>query len=74
MSKAIDREMFTYFMQLDEAEKKSVVDLLKAFMNGRKSDRISVEQYNKDIDEAMDQVAKGEYTTFEELEKEMQSW
>ena len=74
MSKAIDREMFTYFMQLDEAEKKSVVELLKTFMKGRKTDRISIEQYNKEIDEAMDQAAKGEYTTFEDLEKEMQSW
>jgi hypothetical protein len=74
MSKAIDREMFTYFMQLDEAEKKSVVELLKTFMKGRKTDRISIEQYNKEIDEAMDQAAKGEYTTFEDLEKEMKSW
>jgi hypothetical protein len=74
MSKTIDREMFTYFMQLEEAEKKSVVELLKTFMKGRKVDRISIEQYNKDIDEATAQAAKGEYTTFEDLEKEMQSW
>ena len=74
MSKAIDREMFTYFMRLDEAEKKSVVELLKTFMKGRKADHISIEQYNKDIDEAMEQATKGEYTTFEDLEKEMQSW
>ncbi|HET6255469.1 MAG TPA: hypothetical protein VFE32_15420 [Puia sp.] len=74
MSKAIDREMFTYFMQLDEAEKKSVVELLKTFMKSRKNERISVEQYNKDIDAAMEQIARGEYTTFEDLEKEMQTW
>ena len=76
MSKTVDREMFTYFMQLNEAEKKSVVELLKTFMKSRKSqsERISIEQYNKDIDEAMEQASKGEYTTFEDLEKEMQSW
>jgi hypothetical protein len=74
MSKAVDREMFTYFMQLDEAEKKSVVELLKTFMKGRKNDRISIEQYNRDIDAAMEQAAKGEYATFEDLEKEMESW
>ncbi len=76
MSKAIDKEMFAYFMQLNDAEKQSVVELLKTFMKGRKgqSDRISIEQYNKDIDEAMEQASKGEYTTFEDLEKEMQSW
>ena len=76
MSKAIDKEMFAYFMQLDDAEKQSVVKLLKTFMKGRKGqpERISVEQYNKDIDEAMEQASKGEYTTFEDLEKEMRSW
>jgi hypothetical protein len=76
MSKAIDREMFAYFMQLNDAEKQSVVELLKTFMKSRKgqSDRIPIEQYNKDIDDAMEQASKGEYTTFEDLEKEMQSW
>jgi len=76
MSKAIDREMFTYFIQLKDAEKQSVVVLLKTFIKGRKgqSERISIEQYNKDIDEALDQVRKGEYATFEDLEKEMQLW
>lgn len=76
MPKAIDREMFAYFMQLNDAEKKSVVELIKTFMKGRKGQpaRISIEQYNKDIDEAMEQVRKAEYTTFEDLEKEMQSW
>ena len=76
MSKAIDKEMYAYFMQLNDAEKQSVVELLKTFMKSRKSqaERISIEQYNKDIDEAMEQAANGEFTTFEELEKEMQSW
>ena len=76
MASAIDREMFAYFTQLNDAEKKSVVELLKTFMKGRKNqfDHISIEQYNKEIDEAMERVSRGEYTTFEDLEKEMQSW
>lgn len=76
MASAIDREMFAYFTQLSEAEKKSVVELLKTFMKGRKaqSEHISLEQYNKEIDEAMERVQKGEYTTFEDLEKEMRTW
>jgi len=76
MANAIDREMFNYFTQLNDAEKKSVVELLKAFVIGRKdtSRRISIDQYNKEIDDAMERVRRGEYTTFEDLEKEMQSW
>lgn len=76
MANAIDREMFTYFMQLNDAEKKSVVELLKTFMKGRKNrfQHITLEQYNREIDEAMERVTKGEFTTFEDLEKEMESW
>ena len=76
MANAIDREMFNYFTQLNDTEKRSVVELLKAFVIGRKDTphRISVDQYNKEIDDAMERVRKGEYTTFEDLEKEMQSW
>ena len=76
MANAIDREMYTYFTQLNDAEKKSVVQMLKTFLISRKDqyERITVEQYNKELDEAMERVNKGEYTTFEELEKEMKSW
>ena len=75
MANTIDREMFTYFMQLNDAEKKSVVEMLKTFIKGRKDqpERITIEQYKKEIDEAMERVSKGEYTTFEDLEKEMRS-
>jgi len=76
MANALDREMYGYFTQLNDAEKKSVVELLKTFMKGRKnqSNHITIEQYNKELDEAMDRVGQGEYTTFEDLEKEMKSW
>lgn len=76
MANAIDREMYAYFMQLNDAEKKSVVELLKTFMRGRKTQPsdMTIEQYNKELDEAIERVERGEYTTFEDLEKEMQSW
>ncbi len=76
MTNTLDREMYAYFMQLNDAEKKSVVELLKTFMKGRRSqpDHITIEEYNKELDEAMDRVGRGEYTTFEDLEKEMKSW
>lgn len=46
------------------------------YMKGRESQsgHITIEQYNKELDEAMGRVGRGEYTTFEDLEKEMKSW
>ena len=76
MANATDQEMLNYFTQLNEAEKKTVVELLKAVVQRRKDplSRITIKQYNKELDEAMERVNKNEYTTFEDLEKEMRSW
>ncbi len=37
-------------------------------------ERATIEQYNTEIDQAMERINKGEFITLEELEKEMQSW
>jgi hypothetical protein len=76
MSKVIDKEMFNYFTQLNDAEKKSVVKMLKTFIKGRRENpgRISVEQYNKEIDETMEEVKKGEVYTHDEVVKMAKGW
>lgn len=73
---ALDKEFLAYFTQLDEAQKKSLMELLKSFLkNGQEAMQpMSLEEYNREIDEAMRQVDRGEDTTLEDLEKEMQSW
>jgi hypothetical protein len=35
MAKAMEQELFQYFLQLDEEEKKSVLQMLKTFVKGR---------------------------------------
>ena len=76
MANVLDKEMFNYFTQLNEAEKKSVVQMLKTFLKGRKGNpgRISIEQYNKEIDEAMEEVKKGDVYTHEEVVKMAKRW
>ena len=76
MVKASDRELLQYILQLDEAEKKSVLQMLKTFLNGRekKVSRISIEQYNKEIDEAIARVESGEFHTHEEVERMSKEW
>lgn len=76
MENVLDKQMFNYFKQLNEAEKKSVVHMLKTFLNGRQENtsRISIEQYNKEIDEAMEEVKEGNYITQEEMEKIASKW
>ena len=63
-------------------ELKTVKDpiLIEAFKNMLKyrtkkiTGRISVEQYNKEIDEAVTRVENGEFYTQDEVEKMMEKW
>lgn len=76
MANVLDKEMFSYFTLLNEAEKKSVVQMLKTFLKGRQEirGRISIEQYNKEIDEVMEEIKKGEVYTHEEVVKMSKGW
>ena len=62
MTSVLEKEWLHYFMQLDETEKKSVLQLIKTFLKNRGEDiePISIEQYNEEIDEAMKEVKRGE--------------
>lgn len=76
MGKALEQEMYNYFIQLNEAEKRSVVQMLKTFLKSRKEkpERISIEQYNKEIEEAVERIASGNFITHEQLKQEMKKW
>jgi len=47
-AKRMEREMQTYFTQLNTAEQKSVIQLLKTFLQRKsKEPNISIEDYSK---------------------------
>ncbi len=76
MSKALEQELFQYILQLDDAEKKSVLQMLKTFVKGRegKATRISVEEYNNELREAEAEYERGEHTTHDEFVKQIKKW
>jgi predicted transcriptional regulator len=76
MAKALDNEMYNYFTQLNDAEKKSVIQMLKTFLKGRaeKDERVTVEQYNQELQEAEAEYEKGQYVSHEELLKQIKKW
>lgn len=76
MASVLDRELLQYFMRLDEPQKRSLLEMMKSFLKagGETLQPVSIEQYNRELDEAMERISKGDFTTFEELEKEMLSW
>ena len=76
MASVLEKEMYNYFTQLNEAEKKSVVQMLKTFLLSRKEnpERISIEQYNKEIEEAMEEIKRGEVYSLDEVVKMATGW
>lgn len=72
----VDKELLKYFTRLDELQKKSLLEMIKTFLkpNDDPAKKTTIEQYNKELDEAMERISKGEFTTLEDLEKEMKSW
>ena len=76
MANALEQEWHNYFVQLNEVERKSILLMLKTFLQRRNedADRISIEQYNKEIDEALAEVEAGNYINQDEMEKRAAKW
>jgi hypothetical protein len=72
----VDKELIGYFMQLDEPQKRSLLEMMKTFLRPKNEplEAITIEQYNKELDAAMERINNGTFTTLEALEKEMHSW
>jgi uncharacterized FlaG/YvyC family protein len=68
MATTLDQELFAHILQLNDAEKRSVLQMLKTFAKGRKkyTNSVSLEQYNKEINEAVARIEAGEYYTHED--------
>ncbi|WP_157097997.1 hypothetical protein [Niabella ginsenosidivorans] len=76
MASVLDKELIHYFTRLNEPQKKSLLAMMKSFLRpGNDSlQSITIEQCNRELDEAMQRMDKGEFTSIKELEKEMQAW
>jgi hypothetical protein len=57
-------------MMLNPRQKKSILAVIKSFIQPvEKEERISREQYNREIEEALERVKARHYVTQEEVEK-----
>jgi succinate dehydrogenase/fumarate reductase flavoprotein subunit len=72
----IDIERSLLIKELKLAEDPSLLQAIKAVLYyGLKNEgRISIEQYNKELDEANARIEAGEFITQEDLEKEASQW
>ncbi len=72
---AINKELNTYLPLLTEKQQELLLNMAKSILHvDTSSQRISVKQYNKEIERSEKQIANGAYTTQEDLEKEVKGW
>ncbi len=67
MTGAVEKELNKQIRLLNAEQKKSLLGFIKTIFPGKEKERISVEQYNKELDEAEAQIERGEYYTHEEV-------
>ena len=67
----IAQEMMQYFIQLNDAEQKSVLQMIKTFLNSRSSDfkPVSLDEYNQELEENDAEIEAGDYISHEEVMK-----
>jgi hypothetical protein len=70
-----DKELLKLISRLDNSQKESLINFIKPFLStDDSSESSSIDQYNLELDQAMQRVKDGKYTSLEELDKEMESW
>ncbi|MCZ4222087.1 hypothetical protein [Pedobacter rhodius] len=75
MATILENEMLSYFMQLNDADKSSIVKLLKTFIaNKQENAMITIEQYNAEIDDAELEFQKGHHNTHNQFLKDINKW
>ena len=72
----INTERTLLIKELQQVEDISLLKAIKAMLHyGLKSEgRISVEQYNRELEEAEAEIDRGEFTTHDEMKKQMKAW
>jgi hypothetical protein len=73
---AIEKELMQYVAQMDERQQKSLLDMIKVFVEPTDdlSSTISIEEYNKELDEAEAEFERGEYITHDAMLQQIKQW
>ncbi len=74
-AQSLEQEFDQYWQKLSVVEKESLLAVAKNYVELKNDEeRISIEQYNKEINEAMAQMDAGEYLSHEEVVEMPKTW
>ena len=69
---SLEKELLQYWPGLTVAQQETVLSVIKSMIHPELG--VSVEQYNKEIEEAMARVEAGDFFTQEEVKKMAKDW
>lgn len=69
---SLDKEFMQLWSKLTVVQKESLLGVIKSFANSEV--RITLEQYNEEIEEAEAEFENGEYITHEEMVRRIKEW
>ena len=72
----INTERALLIKEIEQVEDISLLKAIKAMLHyGLKNEgRISIEQYNRELEEAEAEIDRGEFISHENLKKQMKAW
>ena len=76
-AQSFEQDFDQYWSKLSIVEKESLLAMAKNYVqlkDENDTDRVSIEEYNKEIDEAVARVEAGEFYTHEEVVKMSKDW
>lgn len=72
MSTLLDETMLDYWSKLTIEQQEAILSLIRTIVEPH--DRTTIEQYNKEIDAAMQRTDAGHFYTQEEVEEMAKKW
>ena len=72
---SLDNELNQYWSKLSVVEKQSLITVARNYVELKEdTESLDIQQYNKEIDEAVARVEAGEFFTHEEVLKMAKEW
>jgi hypothetical protein len=75
-AQSLDNQILQSLPLLEKDQKKSILTVIKSFLKSKEdvADRISIEQYNKEMNEAESLMEAGEIYTIEEVKEVIENY
>ncbi len=71
----LNQEFDFYYNMLSEVQKRSLLSMMKSFIGGKENTkRVSIAQYNRELDAAEERINRGQFVTQDSLRKEAEKW